>query len=335
MSHEFTSGFSVREPMWHGLGAVLADFPGWDEAYTLAGHDFTVDEQPVYIRQETPVIADGVLTSKVAFPELPEFKAVTHSKTKAVFAIHNSTYEVIQNPVGWDLAKAIVGTGNVKIETAGVLKDGAICWALLRVDEPYRIDGDDSDIYPFVTVSWAHDGSAALRCFPTDVRVVCWNTHSFAAEKAERDLRAFTFRHTKNVAARIEDAKQVMAGVRASSAQFREMANELAKVPVTDEQREQFVKLFIPEPDVAQVFSDRVMDNITIARGKVRSIFDSKTIPEAHRNTAYGLVEAGVEYLDHLRKANNDGTKFGRSLLRPEPLKARLVPMVRELVEAS
>jgi phage/plasmid-like protein (TIGR03299 family) len=325
----FTEGFSVRVPMWHGLGVILNDFPGWDEAYVLAGHDFTVEEQDVFIKAERPIFGDNSL---VTFPKLPGYKAVTNSKTGSVFAVHNSTYEVIQNPVGWELAKLLVADSNVRVETAGVLKDGAVCWALLSLDEPFTVDGDNSPTYPFVTVSWAHDGSAALRCFPTSIRVVCWNTHSMAVDKAEADGRAFTFRHTKNVADRIDDARDVMAGVRASSAQFRELANELAAITVTDRQREQFVTTFLPQP--LGVISDRVIDNMLSDREGLRAIFDSPTMPEAHRNTAYGLVEAGVEYLDHIRGSRNAGTKFGRTLLRPEPLKAKLVPMVRELVNA-
>ena len=59
------------------------------------------------------------------------------------------------------------------------------------------------------------------------------------------------------------------------------------------------------------------------ARAKVRAIFDGPTIPEAHRNTAYGLVQAGIEYLDHLRSYRNSDTYLGRTLLRDEPLKRK------------
>ena len=74
-----------------------------------------------------------------------------------------------------------------------------------------------------------------------------------------------------------------------------------------------------------------MLDNILRERVKVRAIFDGPTIPEAHRYTAYGLVQAGIEYLDHLRAFRNSDTYLGRTLLRDEPLKRKLVPMVREL----
>ena len=40
MGHYFDSGFFVREPAWHGLGAVLPDWPGtFEEARELSGRD--------------------------------------------------------------------------------------------------------------------------------------------------------------------------------------------------------------------------------------------------------------------------------------------------------
>ena len=53
MSHEFESGFSVREPMWHGLGVVLDEYPGSpEEACTLAGLDWTVEKRPALMMQD-------------------------------------------------------------------------------------------------------------------------------------------------------------------------------------------------------------------------------------------------------------------------------------------
>jgi phage/plasmid-like protein (TIGR03299 family) len=214
------------------------------------------------------------------------------------------------------------------------VKAGAVCYLSARVDEPQTVTGDDSPIYPYVVVLWTHDGSGALQARRTSVRPVCWNTISLGEAEARRSGRNFTFRHTKNVLARIEEAKRVIAGAREETAAFVELANELARVSVTDEQRERFVTTFIPKPE-AEVISDQVLDNILRERTKVRAIFDGPTIPEAHRNTAYGLVQAGIEYLDHLRSYRNSDTYLGRTLLRDEPLKRKLVPMVRELAAAT
>jgi hypothetical protein len=132
---------------------------------------------------------------------------------------------------------------------------------------------------------------------------------------------------------RIAEAKAVISGARENTAAYLELMNELTGIEVTDRQRELFVQTFIPAP-VGQVVSDTVLRNIEDARDLVRGVFSSPTTPEVHRNTAYGLVQAGIEYLDHLRGFRNADTYLGRTLLRNEPMKAKLVPMVRELVSA-
>ena len=50
----FDQGFFVREPAWHGLGVVLQDYPGREEAMRLAGHDWDVLESEVRFGLMTP-----------------------------------------------------------------------------------------------------------------------------------------------------------------------------------------------------------------------------------------------------------------------------------------
>jgi hypothetical protein len=76
------------------------------------------------------------------------------------------------------------------------------------------------------------------------------------------------------------------------------------------------------------------MGNIEEARNSVRGYLNSKTTPDAHRHTAYGLMQAGIEYLDHGRRAHSDQTRFTRSMLRPEPAKAKLAKLIKDCVAA-
>jgi phage/plasmid-like protein (TIGR03299 family) len=336
MPHEMTNTdqmYSVREAPWHlgsGTNVLLLDVAPETRMARIeaAGHAFTVEEQDVHIRQEEE--ADGRAEPGATFPKLEGWKALTRSDTGDVLHVARGSYEVVQNVVGHELFEGLSTGGRLDDGTGGTVKGGAVCYLSARVDEPLHVSGDDSPIYPYVVVLWTHDGSGALQARRTSVRPVCWNTISLGEAEARRSGRNFTFRHTKNVLARIEDAKRVIAGAREETAAFVELANELARMSVTDEQRERFVTTFIPKPE-AEVISDQVLDNILRERSKVRAIFDGPTIPEAHRNTAYGLVQAGIEYLDHLRAYRNSDTYLGRTLLRDEPLKRKLVPMVREL----
>ncbi|MDH5225701.1 MAG: DUF932 domain-containing protein, partial [Actinomycetota bacterium] len=156
----------------------------------------------------------------------------------------------------------------------------------------------------------------------------------------------FSIRHTQKWADRVEDAKKAILGVRADIESYRNVMEELAAIPVTRFDRDLFVSALVLDQKVASVsrfkadvakgaYSARVQTNVENATEKVMGLFNGSTIPEEHRLTAYGLHMAGVEYLDHVRRANNDATRVGRSLLRDEPAKARLTPLIREIVAAA
>lgn len=336
----FNEGFVVREPAWHGLATVLGDYPLmgdlWSgdptkDPYILAGHDFDLEEVELYMRQTRFVPGVG---DTVTFPRLAEFRAMRNSKTGTVFQVAKDSYAAIPNNVGWELAERFVDANpNVKVTTGGVLKDGAVCWLLLQLDEPFTIPGDDSTTLPYVNVHWSHDGTGALRAFRTLIRTVCINTLDAGWAAAEQQNVTFSIRHTKNAEVRIEDAKAALSGLRSQTEAYIELATELGTLHVTPQQRLHFVQTLIPSP-VGDVVSDQVRENIARDQNKVLSLFEGPTIPEAHKDTAYGLVQAGVEYLDWLRGYRNSDTLFGRQLLRTEPLKQKLVPMVRELVSA-
>jgi phage/plasmid-like protein (TIGR03299 family) len=342
MSHEFHSGFFVREPAWHKLGNVIDDFPeDIDEGMELAGHDFEVIEQDVATFAPVAALAVGDagwtpetdgLAVVPEWEKVPGWKALRRGEDGPILNVVRNTYEVIQNRVGWELVYAIVGEG-AKVETAITLKGGALCSVLAWLDEPIQIQGDDAYIFPFLNVAWAHDGSASLSGRSTNIRTVCWNTQSAAELLGKRAGVEFNFKHTKNVLDRVEEAKQAIAGTREGHQEYIELARELADLPVTPRQREIFVQELIPTPPEGFI-SDRVKQNVEDARTGLRDLFKGQSIPEAHRLTGYGLQLAGVEYLDHLRGFRNQDTLYGRQLLRAEPLKSKLVKTIKEVALA-
>ena len=109
----------------------------------------------------------------------------------------------------------------------------------------------------------------------------------------------------------------------------QELAAELLAIPVTPAQRELFITGFIPKPPEGLI-TDRVARNVDEARTALRMIFESKTA-EHVADTAYGLVQAAGEYLDHVRTARTWETRLNRTLIRPEPLKHRALSLIREL----
>lgn len=325
--------FSVREAPWH-IGStnsiVLGTAPETRLGRIMAsGQNWTVEEADVFLSlhgSDTYWAAD--------FAKVPGWKALSRSDDRTILHVARDSYEVVQNVVGHELFEALSKGATLDDGTGGTIGGGTRCYLSARLDEPVLVNGDTSPVFPYVVVTWTHDGSGAVQARRTSVRVVCWNTLSMSEVDAKRNGRNFTFRHTKSILDRIEQAKLVISGAREETAAFIALSNELVAIAVSDDQREEFIKLFIPAPPTTTVISERVVENIFTARQQVRHIFDTETIPDVHRNTAYGLVQAGVEYLDHLRGARSNDTYLGRTLLRDEPLKAKLIPMVRKLVNA-
>lgn len=329
MSHLLDSMFSVRETPWHGLGTILADYPqNWDEARREAGLEWEPIARPVYVTN--PGISEtGELTNEYA--ELGSFTAIQRDDNGVVLAVMNKTYEIFPNadlgPLLEEFVKA--SGGRLQYETAGSLDEGRDVWALLREPEPFVIPGDPNGaVLPFLAAQNSHDGGGALRIQRLQTRIVCNNTSMAADREAEKHGLQFTFRHTKSIGERVEQAKAVVAGLDLDTVHYREWAAELMGMKVTDQGRKAFVEAFIPMP-VAEVITDRVRNNIDSARATMWGILNGIT-SEGITNNAYGLTQAGIEFLDHGRKSRSSETKFRRCMLSVEPMKRQAEKFARE-----
>lgn len=316
MMHYFESGFSVRQPAWHGLAKVRETYPGREEAIIDAGQNWLVQEGEVF-----KDIGAG-------YRQIDGWKTLERDDTGAVLSIVKDSYTPVQNSVMWDIAEALLKDKNLKYETAGVLKGGLIVWVLVRVDEPRLVFGDRSAMMPFLYISSGHEPGIALQAAPTAVRIVCWNTISLAWEHTKKDGRGYTFKHTVNVMERIEEARVAIKGARSAFAEFTELADELSRMPVDNDAVNEFLYRFLP-PAPADVATKRINENIERSRTEVRGILMGPTC-EGIEHSAWGLFNAGIEYLDHVRAFRNPETYFSRTM-EASPVKARLVKLVKEV----
>ena len=321
------SMFSVRQMPWHQEGTVLADYPGsWAEARTLAGLDWDPVTAEVYTL--TGINTDG--TDRYA--PITGWKSINRSDTGAVLSLNKDTYTVIDHGQMGEIVEAVLAQPNVKWETAGVLDGGRAVWCLALLDEPVMLPGDDSPTLPYLAITNRHDGTAACALRATAVRIVCANTFRAAELEGERTGTTFSFIHKASWRTRIEDARKAVTGARDEMARYAELAAELLAITITPAQRELFITEFIPKPPDGLI-TDRVARNVDEARAALRMIFDSKTTEQV-AHTAYGLVQAAGEYLDHVRNARSWETRLNRTLIRPEPLKHRALALAREVITA-
>lgn len=336
MAHNITSRdqmLTVREPAWHGLGLVLDDHPTPEEARKMV-FDWEPITTPIY-RAVPHISEDGIITN--VYEEIQGTVAVERSDDGHHLGVVGEGWTPISNKELTEVAEAIEGEDSaVKVETAGSLRGGQKVWMLLRLKEPLEIAGDPRGAtIPYFALQNGHDGGSSFRGQALMTRIVCDNTAQAADLEAARRGTEFTFRHTAKVKDRIEEAKVALAGWRDSVDRWKDQMEHLLSVTVTPAQVETFVQEFIPMPPQGLI-SERVIANIENARGDFRGVLNGVTTQDT-AHTAYGLVQASVEYSQHYRasrgtsESNRAENRFKRAYLDRNRLTTEAVKLAQEV----
>lgn len=376
MAAYFETGFSVRQPMWHGQGSVLADYPiDWDDARIKAGLTWEPTYADLYVQRTVPPICrtctesdkhaldctTGAEASRLqvepsdfgplgSVPIRPlnddawlvhvpteGHQAIVRDDTWAVLATPTDKFQLIYHSQMGELLDAYSESwrkagASVKFETAGSIRGGAMVWALVWLDEPFTVPGDESPTYPFAALLNAHDGSAACKLLPTNVRIVCWNTWKAAEYQGDRTGNQIVLRHSGNVSERLDAAKESLSSMRDEAKEWQLVAADLASVNVSDAVFATFLDEFIPIPENS---SERTRNQRNDRRELFRKLYMESPTQDGIRGTGYGLVQAAGEYLDHLRPYRNADTYLARTLFTPEPIKGGVIKLVRELTNTT
>lgn len=367
------SHFTVRQPAWHDLTGEYdhdENPKSIEQVLEWSGADWEPIRTPVFIterhhtcqsidgcaslavsevemringqntvryacgRHTRSAQSKGLKAKPLALKQAPDFQSVIRSDTGDILNIANSSYELFSNRETAELVEMMLEStateGGVKFETGGVLKGGRLVWFLARLDQPIEIKGDTSPIYPYLSVLNSHDGTAALRVINTNVRIVCWNTWSAAETEAGKSGRMFSFRHTSSIRDRIDDARRVVLGAQSDAEQWAEYANRMIAIPISDSKVDMFLQDFIPMPPAA---TDRSAANVDEARAMVKKFYHSASCASI-AGTAWGLIQATGEYLDHGRTFRTADTYVSRTMLKPEDGKRKALNLIEELVSA-
>lgn len=278
MPAEFDTGAFVRTPAWHQLGTVLPEYPTVSEMYVESGLDWTVELFPI-----AAVLGNG---QGVTFDD----KFATVRMDKGIpLGVVGSRYEPIQNREMFDFVEALVDDPDVRLETAGALRNGKVTWLQARLDGKYTVDGDEFKSY--LTVATSHDGTIPFAVYPTNIRIVCANTFSMAYSSK---TISYAIRHTKNAKAMVNVAREALGLVFEDKEQFAKDVERLMNMSLTDAQVGAQLDRLVPKPD-EETDSPRKVTSLTNKRGAIMSIYNSPTVG-TYRNTAWGFVNAVNEW---------------------------------------
>lgn len=201
---------------WHGLGTQVSDDISTDEMMRVAGLDWTVDKHPLYFMEDKGMLG-----------QVEKHTALIRSSDKKVMDIVSNNWNPVQNHQAFEFFREFVEAGQMKMDTAGSLKEGKMVWALAKVQEGFTIktqEGEDS-VRSYLLFSNPHEYGKSTNIRLVNERVVCHNTISIAlAENAEHWLR---LSHHKPFDA--EKAKELMGMAELSTNKYQEQSQFLAQ----------------------------------------------------------------------------------------------------------
>lgn len=300
----------VGETPWHGYGQKLKEGLGI-EAWAEAAHmNWKIQESPALFSP------DGTDPAPV-----PGRKVLYRSDSHQPLSIVSNRYQVVQPIEVLDFFRDLTEQMGYQLETAGVLREGRNFWALARTGLDLEVvDGDK--VAPYLLLATSCDGTLATTARMTTIRVVCANTLAISAEHSSAQ---FKYLHSSKFDANQCQRDLGLLQAREVFESFVDRSRLLASKPVSFSQAEEAAKRIFLIQDDAMKHSglDKVM---ALFSGGAKG-------SDMAGQTAWGLLNAVTEYVDHHGRSKNDDSRqnaawFGAGAstkLRAEKIIADLV----------
>ena len=304
MAHLVQQMAYVDAVPWHGLGHQLPAKQPIEIWQKEAGMDWQIEETPVRFMTDTI----GNLGTIHSFPEQ---KVLYRSDTKTALSVVSQRYQVVQPREVLEFYRDLSEISGFELETAGVLKGGKKFWALAKTGQSTAVKGNDT-VNGYLLLATSCDGTLATTATPTTIRVVCHNTLTIALNGASQAIRV---PHSTRFDA--QAVKQQLGIAVSQWDGFMYRMRTLAERKVkTHEAMNYFLRVLCdasPASDSAGLVNERALK-------KVQSLYDGQgrgSELDSARNTAWGLLNAVTEYVDHERRSRSvehrmDSAWFGQ-----------------------
>lgn len=236
-------------------------------------------------------------------------KILYRSDTLEPLSVVSQRYKVVQPHEVLHFYQDLVEAGGFELETAGSLKGGRKLWALAKTGQDMRLKGGDV-VKSYLLLATSCDGTLCTTAQFTSLRVVCNNTLQMALRDSTGAIKVP--HSTQFDAAAVKEA----LGLGLSHwDEFKAQTKALAQRPVAPEEALRFFSDLLAQPlDI---------DNQIILTRPVQQLHElyqgagMGSDLASSRNSAWGLVNAVTEFVDHHRRARSqdyrlDSAWFGQ-----------------------
>jgi phage/plasmid-like protein (TIGR03299 family) len=176
-----TMAFAGEVP-WHGLGVPVDDTMTPEEMLEAADLDWTVSKRPAY------TIDSPTWSEDVGLLNAEGHHFIVRDTDSRVLSACGEDYVPFQNAETFRFFKKFVSNGEMKMETAGSLKDGQDIWGLAKLESSFELPGGDR-VEGFLLINSPHVSGKALTIMFTPIRVVCANTMALALNSEGKRFR--------------------------------------------------------------------------------------------------------------------------------------------------
>ena len=316
MAHQVHHMAYAGTTPWHRLGSHLQPKQSLEAWTQAAGMDWSICESPVHYLAET----SGGLSSLRDFKDQ---RVLYRSDTKEALSVVSRRYQVVQPQEVLEFYRDLTEVSGFELETAGVLKAGRKFWALARTGKSARLKGSDT-VRGYLLLATSCDGSLATVATPTTIRVVCANTLNVAVRGSNCAIRV-----PHNTSFDAEAVKRQLGVAVSQWDSFMHRMKALAERKVKDSEAEAFFRKVISNAEAqgtAHVSASIVVAGKEAkllndhALKKVQGLFNGQgrgSELAAAKGTAWGLLNAVTEFVDHERRARSqeyrlDSAWFGQ-----------------------
>ncbi len=283
----------TRGASWHSLGQITKDCQTWEDAMRLAGLNWTVSKRQLqYNGIEVP--AWGLFRDDKFEPE------------EAFLCSTSQTFEAIQNHYMFSFLDVMVESdGKAAYEAAGSIGGGIQVFALVNLGAAFEI-GSRGDRYEnYLCFVEDRSGKRAAKCFITSVRVVCANTLERAYSGAN-DTQSVKFNHRQNIHSKMFAAADLFSGARMNLDLLRGKLGYLAQQDLTGQRVQLIMDTLFPVEEGEETMrrANVITDILNLFEKN-----DDNMFPEI-RGTAYNLLNAVTEYVDHYQPVRRTNGKL-------------------------
>ncbi len=323
-----------RERAWHGLGQVVNEPMFVKDALKLCHADFNVGLQKVVALSEElqNAMDNGEFINAAMLRDLliDNTMATMRLDTNKSLGIVSDKYGIVQNEDAFKFVDMFCSgkfanrENTPVIETCGVLGKGERIFVTAKFPKSIVLDAKRDDLVDmYVVFTTTHDGTGAVRCVCTPIRVVCNNTLNWAMKE---NIGRIAFRHSSKVMSRLdllneenaEFAYKALNVAETYANGLKESFDHLRNIKLAERDLDNIIAQVVLAPDAAKEFMQtrNIESDAIKTRGRniflgVKECLETGVGQEGQeRGTAMWLLNGLTSYYQNEATERSEEIKF-------------------------